>query len=162
VIDDVDEPEYLGDRRFFDFADRSGLPPAGTLAGATGLQAAEAPFATDLVRNVAIAWHTPYADLTCEQVRLLLGQKMGLSVLALPIMSFIQRCPHAPITNYAGEMELLALRAAEDFLPEARDAYRSWLAGDFSWMDEVFGWSRPRARDAQEALAAARARAGLP
>ncbi|HEX8191745.1 MAG TPA: hypothetical protein VF552_02495 [Allosphingosinicella sp.] len=154
------EPEYLAERRFFDFADPSGLPARDTLSAATGSSPPAALHPTGLVRDAAAAWDTPYAELTCEQVRLLLGQKMALAVLARPILSFIARCPRAAITNYAGEMERLVLAAAAEFLTHERAAFRAWLAGDFSWMEDTFGSSRPLLREAKEALASARRIAG--
>lgn len=155
-----EEPECLRDRRFFDLADQCGLPDRGTLAGATGLPAADPPYATSLVRDVETAWRTPFAELSCEQARLMLGQKMGLEVLAAPIISFIQRFPQAFISSYPGEMELMVLRAADEFLRHDPCGFRAWLGTEPAWI-MAFDWSRPLRREAHEALAAARAKAGL-
>ena len=155
------EPEYLAERRFFDFADASALPARGRFAGAAESPALSPPYPTNLVRAAEAAWGTAFSELTCEQVRLLLGQKMGLAQLAEPILSFVACCPQATVTNYAGEMERLVLAAADEFLAHEPAAFRAWLAGDFSWMEGTFGWSRPLLREAEAALAAARRLAGL-
>ena len=158
--DDLEpEPEYLRDRPFFDFADQGGLPDRGSLAGATGLPAADPPYPTSLVRSGETAWRTPFAELSCEQARLMLEQKLGLEVLAAPIMSFIKRFPRALISNYPGEMELMVLRAADEFLRHEPREFRAWLAADPDWLD-AFAWSRSLLREAREAFAAARAMAG--
>jgi CDI immunity proteins len=152
--------EDFEDQRFFALVGLGGLPPKGTLEGASGVQADEGPYATRLIERVRRAWRTPYPELTCEQVRTLLGQKMGLEWLAEPILRFIGRYPMATITNYPGEMSLLTLRAAEEFLSFAPHSFQAWLNSDLGWLDEAFGWSRQLRREADEALCSARARAG--
>ena len=148
--------EDLGDRRFFDFVSMEGLARDGALSGAPGEPAPNAD-QSPMVRRFEQAWHTRYRELTCEQVRLLLGQKAGIERLAGPILEFVSRYPTAHITNYPGEMALLAMRAADAFLVHAPVAFRQWLEGDFAWMDEAFCFSRSLRREADEALSAARA-----
>lgn len=162
--EDFLDPEYLADRPFFELVDLGGLPPAGTVGGIAGPcpeRPDYLPQPTNLVLTVEEAWNTPYLRLTCEHVRTLLSQKMALEALADPILEFAQRYPTAIITNYQGEIGLLALRATKHFLRHAPAHFRSWLKGDFDWMDEAFGWSRSLRREAGEALAAARSVAGL-
>lgn len=163
--DDYEEQEYLHDRRFFEFVDLAGLPPRGTIAGKAGPCPARPAYLrepTNLVLTVEKAWHSPYSELTCEQVRTLLCQKMALEALAEPILEFSARYPTAAISNYPGEMGLMVLRAAEDFLKLAPKRFREWLQGDFGWMEETFRFSRPLRREAEEALSAARALAASP
>jgi hypothetical protein len=160
--DDFVEPEYLGDRRFLEFVGLGGFPAAGTIAGKAGPCPTRPDYLSDptnLVLCVEEAWRTPYPDLSCEQVRTLLEQKMALEALADPILDFAARHPTAIISNYQGEIGLLVLRAAEDFLVHAPVRFRSWLDGDFGWMEEAFGWSRSLRREAEDALAAARSAA---
>ncbi|HYJ81369.1 MAG TPA: hypothetical protein VEW26_00780 [Allosphingosinicella sp.] len=159
------EPEYLGDRPFFEFVDLGGLPAVGTVAGRAGPCPERPEYMrrepSSLVLEVEEAWRTPYLNLTCEQVRTLLSQKMALEPLADRILEFAERYPTATVTNYSGEVGLLVLRAAEEFLRHSPARFRFWLSGDFDWMDEAFGFSRSLRREADEALAAARAAAGL-
>jgi hypothetical protein len=158
------EPEHLGDRRFFESVGLGGLPAAGTVAGKAGpcpARPSYLPEPTSLVLRVEEAWRTPYPELTCEQVRTLLEQKMALEALANPILEFAARYPTAIISNYQGEMGLMVLRAADDFLLHAPVRFRDWLSGDFGWMNEAFEWSRRLRSEANEALTAARAAADL-
>ena len=148
---------YLADVRFFELVDPGVLPLDGTLERASGLTSDPGPYATSLIAGVETAWRTPYRDLTCEQVRKLLGQKMGLEQLAEPILRFVVLYPTSTVANYPGEMGLLTLKAATEFLAFAPLPFRDWLSGDFGWLDEAFGWSRSLRREAEQALSRARA-----
>ena len=114
------------------------------------------PFETSLIERCETAWRTPYRELTCEQVRTLLSQRMGIHWLATPILGFNVLYPAATITNYPGEMVLLSLRAATDLLAAAPDTFRNWLSGDFDWFAEVFGWDKRLLGEAEAALGSAR------
>lgn len=147
---------YLEHRRFFDLVDLAGLPPQGTLEGASGLKSDPGPYPTSLVERGETAWRTPFGDMTCEQVRLMVEQKMGLQWLGRPALVFAVRYPDALITNYPGEMALLCLKAADDLVQHAQPEFGAWVRGDFAWMDDVFSWSRPMLREAKAALGRAR------
>jgi hypothetical protein len=99
-----------GEERFFELVGFGGLSPGASLAQVSGMPAADPPYATDLVRRVEDARATPFRSLSCQQVRLLVGQKMGLQWLGRPALAFAARDPAAAITNYPGEMTLLCLR----------------------------------------------------
>ena len=152
---DLDQA-FLGDEAFFAMVDLGELPPQSTLERASGLKSEPGPYATKLIERVERAWRTPFRELTCEQVRSLLGQQMGLDWLAEPILEFVERYPATAITNYPGEMGLLALRAAEKLFRFAPEKVITWLRGDFSWMDEAFGSSSGLRREAESALGTAR------
>ena len=148
--------DYLGHRRFFDLVDLARLPPQGTLEGASGFKSDPGPYETSLIKRGETAWRTPFADMTCEQVRLMVEQKMGLQWLGRPALAFALRYPEAEITNYPGEMALLCLEAVDDLAEHAQPEFSDWVRGDFGWMEDLFSWSRSELRRAKEALERAR------
>jgi len=152
----IDDRDYHG-LRFFDLVPLGDLPPQGTLEGSSGFESDPGPYATGLIEEGETAWRTPYCKLSCGQVRTLVSQKTGLQWLGRPAIAFALRHPAADITNYPGEMTLLCLRAADELSQYAEPEFGAWLTGDFGWMDEVFGWSRPLLSEAKAALEAARA-----
>ncbi len=157
VQDPFREPDFIGDHRFFEIVDLDGLPPNGTLAGTSGAPASQGPYATSLVERCEIAWRTPFAELTCGQVRTLLSQGMGLEWLAKPALAFALRRPDAYVANYPGEMLLLCLQAAKEMNAVAPAAFRALLDASPTLIDQLFGWSRSELRRAQDILAAAQA-----
>ena len=152
------EEEDIADRCFFEFVELGALPPNGTFEGASGQRASDGPYETSLVERCETAWRTPYRNLSCAQVSTLVAQKMGLQWLGRPALEFARRYPAATIQYYPGEMVLFCLRAAEELATVAQPEFAEWLRGDFGWMEEVFGSSRPLLREAQNALSEARRR----
>lgn len=150
------EEDYLGKTCFFDLVGYGGLWPTASLESVSKQRSSYGPYETDLVRRIEEAWRTPFRDISAEQVRLLLGQRTGLAWLGRPILEFVIRFPQATVTNYAGEMVLLTLRAAEEMKAAARSEFSAWLTGDFSWMDDTFGWDEALRREATSALQAAK------
>lgn len=151
-----DDPDDWEDRPFFEVVGFGDLWPNASLQSVSGEQSSEGPYETDMIRRVEEAWRTPFRSLTCGQVRLLLGQKMGLRWLTLPIISFVKLYRNARITNYEGEMAALVLRAARDFDEFGGSEFRAWLKQDFAWLDDVFNWDEQLLRDQKKALATAR------
>jgi hypothetical protein len=154
----METERYLADDRFFDLVAIGDLAGAASLEELAGQRRGAPPYPTEMVRQAEEAWRTPLADLTCEQVRLLVSQKMGLEWLGRAASALARLQPGATITNYPGEMALLCLRAADLLSNLAQPEFGRWLAGDFGWMDDVYGWSRPLLREATAALAEARTR----
>ena len=152
------DDDYLAETRFFEMVATGDLPPSKSLEEITGLKGGEPPYVTDLVRRAEEAWRTPLEMLTCEQVRLFVGQKMGLEWLGKPAIEFARRYPEAVITNYPGEMVLLCLRAADELAEIARPDLAEWLAHDFGWMDRVFDWDDEEDLVAQAKVALTAAR----
>lgn len=150
-----DEDNYLADVPFFTLVGLGDLWPPSSLEHVSGERLRREGHETDMIRRVEEAWRTPFRDLTCEQARLLLSQKWGLEWLGPAIVEFVRRYPDAIVTNYAGEMGLLSLRAADPLLAAAGPAFIAWLDEDFGWMDYVFGWNRELTREARLALASA-------
>jgi hypothetical protein len=75
-------------------------------------------------------------DLTCEQVRLLVGQKMGLELLADAVARFVTAKPAAYVTFYPGDMTVAALRAFPQLLEHAPASAREMLKIDFGFLAE--------------------------
>jgi len=143
-------------RRFFDLIDLGELPSHGSLEGASGLKSNSGPYPTNLVETGNLAWRTPFRDLSCAQVHTLAEQKMGLEWLGRPIIAFATKYPFATIRNYAGEMAVLCLRAADELSRVAQPEFGRWLKGNFAWLDRVRGWSPTFRYEVKAALAAAR------
>lgn len=148
--------EDWGPKRFFEIVDLHGLWPNASLQSLSGYPAPWGPFETPLIQWVEEAYATPIKRLTCEQVRLLLSQKMELKQLADPIIEFVSRFPRARITNYEGEMVALSLRAATEFLEVTPNAYKNWLSGDFAWLEACFGWDVELSEEVTNSVAKAR------
>ena len=142
--------------RFFDLVELGGLPPQGTLEGASGFKSDPGPYATGLIERVETAWRTPYRDLTCAQVSTLVEQKMGLQWLGAPALEFASRYPLATIQYYPGEMGVSCFRAAAELMKVAQAEFRIWMSGDFGWIEEAFGWSPSFLKEVKAELAKAR------
>src|SRR6185503_12025879 len=127
------EIKYFGERRFFEMVGLGGLPPNGSLEGASGLRAREGPYETSLVRDAEQAWRTRYPELTCAQVATLIQQRMGLEWLGRPAIAFARKYPCAAIVNYPGELALDCLKAADELAVVAQPEFSEWVEGDFSW-----------------------------
>ena len=141
---------------FFRVIDPGGLPPRGSLEGASGQKSDPGPYPTNLVEECETAWRTPFRELTCAQVSTLAGQRMGLEWLGRPAIAFAVRYPLATIRNYPGEMGVSCLRAAAELSAFAQPDFGEWLKGSFAWLDRVRDWS-PKFRDeVKNLLAAAR------
>jgi DNA-binding transcriptional LysR family regulator len=96
-----------GEPRFFQWLPE--LRPEGeSLAALSGQAINDTP--TPMIRRAAKAWSTPVRDLSCEQVRLLTSQRMGLQWLAAPVAAFVRRYPRAEVTFYPGDFSIAALR----------------------------------------------------
>ena len=146
----------LHDVPFFSLAGLDGLPPQGTLEGASGRQSMRGPYETSLIEVIETAWRTAFRDLTCSAVSTLIEQKMGLQWLARPAIRFASRYPTAEIRYYPGEIGLSCLRAADDISRVARSEFREWVNGDFAWIKKAYGWSPKFLAEVQATLEEAR------
>lgn len=155
----MEEEQYLADALFFSLVEISSLPPDESLASLSGHPSSPPPYATTVIRRCEEAWSTPLRSLTCEQVKSLLVQRMGLEWLGRPLLDFVTRQPAAMVLNYPGDMSLGCLRAAQELSDLAPVELRAWLRGDFGWIVDAFAWDEEgRLLDeAQNTLAAARA-----
>ncbi len=92
-------------------------------------------FQTSLTQAVEKAWETSICDLTCAQVRMLVGQKMGLEWIAEPVGQFIQNHPSADIDFYPGDLTLAALRAFDKIAAHSERAASLIRNADYSWIE---------------------------
>lgn len=154
--EELPEPPYLANQRFFELADLCGLPPNGTLAGASGFPAYGGPYPTTLVERVEQAWGKRYTDLTCYDVADLLIQKFGLEWLAKSIVDFATRYPDADAGHYPGEMVANMLAAAEEFHRFASSELELWLKLHADDAIRLFTWSRKLREQVESNLEQAR------
>jgi hypothetical protein len=102
---------------------------------------------TSLTRRATTAWNVPLGVMTCEQLRLLVGQAMGLDWLASIACLVAVRYPNATVTLYPGDLTLAILRSFPSIAPADPEGARRVLAADRSWLrkmkevDEAMGGS---------------------
>lgn len=162
--DDGTFQQPLGDVPLFDLIeDISAYPTANLLELSGDATVSQPAFRSGLTMRVAEAWGVPLPDLTCGQVRVLVGQKLGLRWLSAPVAVFLRETPDALCDLYPGDLMWVALRAHEEFVRFAPVETRAMLAGDFGWMDEAFAqYPDAMLRETRDNLASARHASGLP
>ncbi len=104
------------------------------------------------MERVEEAWFLPIRFMTCEHFRLLVSQQMGLEWIAEAVAEFVDLYPRAKITNYEGEVSILALVAIDEIQkvnPKAASRLRSL---DYSWMHDEFAWDEELQRQSVEVL----------
>lgn len=107
-------------------------PEGESLAALSGQAITDTP--TPMIGRAAKAWSTPIRDLSCEQVRLLTSQEMGLHWLATPVAAFVRKYPKAEIAFYPGDLSIAALRTFSVLLEQAPQHARAIAEIDFTWM----------------------------
>jgi hypothetical protein len=126
------------------------------LASAGGLITA-APSAVGLEGRLAAAALTPFNRLTCAQVRLLVGQQLGLEWLSRPVALFCAAHPRAQCDIFPGDLTVNALRAWRALVGFAPAETKQLVSGDFQWLSEQLQEEGdPLLREAVEGLRAAR------
>lgn len=107
---------------------------------------------TNVTLTVEVAWNSPIRELTCEHLRMLVSQKMGLKWISAAVAEFVDLHPRVEISNYPGELSILALKALREIDECDPRAAARLRALDYSWMDEEFSFSRPLRREAAALL----------
>lgn len=134
--------------------------PAETLERLTGDASYSNPgFRSGLTLLIAAAWKKPLTELTCAQVRVLVGQRLGLQWLAAPVATFVRSSPGVECDLYPGDLTAAAFHACDDLLRHAPEETRAFLAADPSWMAKTYDWDPAFLSKMQAALAVARAKA---
>ncbi len=145
------------------FFDRSAgyavsLPALGRSLGQLEGHDLDPSWDSGLVRRCVAAWAVPMRALTCAQVRVLTGQKLGLTWLAEPVAMFATRFPAMEVDLYPGDLTLAALRAFPDLLCIAPVSAHGLADANYGWMEEHYGKNDPGLLvDAQALVNAARA-----
>ena len=159
------EDELVGDLPIAGFLSDRLLMPSQNLCELSGDASLADPsqYPSGLVKRVAKAWVAPLVDITCAQVRILVGQKFGLEWLARPVALFVAAHPQAECGLYPGDLTHATLSAAEEMLRNASVETRVMLATDFGWMAEAFSFDPEGGllRESQALLAKARRLAAL-
>ena len=130
-------------------------PPTGSIALLSGDQWRLGPddIRTNVTITVEAAWHCPIQDLTCEHFRMLVSQQMGMRWISMAVAEFVTLHPKAEVTNYPGEVALLALKALPKIEASNPLAAERLRALDYGWMEDEFSFSRPLQREARAILA---------
>ncbi len=150
------QEQPTGSTRFFRWIDGKHPPIRESLEQLSG-QESEDDHRTSLIERANMAWATPVHWLSCEQVRLLTGQKMGLEWLAAPVAIFVSSYPGAFVTFYEGDLTLSALKAFPELMEFAPTEARAMLEADFSLIAPELAKADDRfAREVQQAIADAR------
>jgi hypothetical protein len=134
--------------------------PRGSLERLTGVPADPTP-PTTMTRRFAEAWATPFAELTFEQVRLLVSQQGGLEHLAEPVTRFVAAHPEAEVSFYPGDLTLAALRAFEELLTHAPKGARAMARADYGWIAEHLSFDPTTVAEAEALVAKAKRLAGV-
>lgn len=155
--------EAVGELPLFGLlADATRFPTSSLLALSGDTSLSEPNFRSGLTERIAEAWTTPLPELTGAQVRVLVGQKLGLRWLAAPVSSFLHQNPRAECDLYPGDLMCAALHAHDQFLLFAPREMRAVLSDDFEWMEEEFASDRDGGmlREAMDDLKSARSAVG--
>jgi hypothetical protein len=137
----------------------------GDLAGKTLERLADLKLADDgatsLIQRATSAWKTPFDELTCEQLRLLLGQDLGTPWVAPLACLIVTRRPNATVSFYPGDLAQAILRNFPAVFAADPEGAREVLAADFAWIERLretdIEFGTTNAADAIELLNAARA-----
>lgn len=130
------------------------LPVAGLIGGlgdlrsrslesATGMVMAPEPDDTSMIARCKAAWATPFETLSCEQMRLLIGQGLGVEWLASMAFELLRRRPLAEVTFYPGDLARSLLGEFQAALDSDPISARAFIdRGDFSWIDALLETDR--------------------
>ncbi|MEO0463752.1 MAG: hypothetical protein AAF127_11520 [Pseudomonadota bacterium] len=143
--------EWAQNRRLSEFIDIGLIgEPNQSIADLSGNHDRLGPedFRTSLIEFVDETWHLPLHEWTCEHFRTLVEQRMALEWIAETIAEFVDLHARIMITNYEGEVSILALKALDDIQkvnPVAASRLRSL---DYSWMCDEFAYNKDLQREA--------------
>ncbi len=110
---------------------------AGTLEALSGYSMKLGPddWRSNVTETIEKAWETAICDLSCAEMRMLVGQKMGLEWIAEPVGQFIKNHPSADIDFYPGDLTLAALRVFDEIAGHSENAASLIRTADYSWID---------------------------
>lgn len=128
-----DQDIEVGGQRVGVLVENLGALGARTLADLTGHQLTGD--LTPMVRKCVTAWTVPLADLTWEQVRLLVGQGLGMPWTSTLALELLRRRPDVTVTLYPGDLSRQILRRFSEVFAADPQGARMFLNGDFRWID---------------------------
>jgi hypothetical protein len=150
----MNDPAPIGSSRFFRWLSEKCAPITNSLETLSGFRIEEMP--NPMIERASMASATPIDRLSCEQVRLLTSQKMGLEWLADPVTIFVREFPKACVTFFPGDLSLAALRAFPQLLEIAPYNARAIIRVGFGWMATETRVSDPAfAQEIEETIASA-------
>jgi hypothetical protein len=127
-----------------------------SLQALTGRSLPDYPYdETTLVRRAKAAWTTPLEALSCEQLRLLVGQGFGLEWLGPIACQVVQLHPNMEVSFYAGDLANAILRVFPEVLAADPASARAFAALDHTWIEEMREWN-DTSEEAVDLLARAR------
>lgn len=94
---------------------RRNLDEDRTLRVLLAWPASNQPAPTPLVERCKIALDTRLRDFSKEQIRLLIGQEIGLEYLIPKALAILTEEPMVGVTHYPGDLLSVCLRVKEDF-----------------------------------------------
>lgn len=136
-----------------------GSLPASSLLLLTGDQhlVSAPPGKSGLEARVAAAAVLPLNQLTCGQVRLLVGQQIGLRWLAKPVAAFCATHSLVQCDLFPGDLTVSALKAWKTLFEFAPAETRLMISADLNWIaEDVAETGDPFFKEALENLSAAR------
>jgi hypothetical protein len=87
-----------------------------------------------LMERVRLAWTKPARDLSCDEVRTLVGQKLGLEWLAPSVAEFVTNFPAADCGRYPGDLAVVSLLAWRKLHATAPAETERMVVSDFSFL----------------------------
>ncbi|MBX7482543.1 hypothetical protein [Qipengyuania qiaonensis] len=102
------------------------------------------------------AWITPIDQLTCEEARMLVSQKLGLAHICEHVAEFVYLYPRAEVSFYRGDFTLCVLRAFAEIKRASLLSVQRICDANLDSMVEALSWSRPLLKEAVELVAHAR------
>ena len=88
------------------------------------------------------AWGKALDQLTCEEARMLVSQKMGLEHIGAYAAEFVFLYPAAEVSFYAGDFSLCLLRSFDVLLADCPNAARRIEEVDHDKILEAVSWSK--------------------
>jgi hypothetical protein len=103
------------------------------------LETAPPPYATQMVEQIEIACATPLKDLSVDQVRLLIGQQIGLEFIMPRALYELSKNPLVYASYYQGDLLNACLSVDREF----------WMQHEGHWyeLDTIFKAFRETMKD---------------
>lgn len=155
MMDEFDDSElYIQyrEKNFLSTLPKGTIPQShNSIADFTG-EVLEASYDSYVVQTSVRAWNTPLCELTCEDVRMLISQQMGLKWISAAAVEFVSLYPKAEITFYSGDFALCVLRAYNKIKAEDPISAKKLAALNFDWIDSVYDFDSDVLKEVRDYL----------